>query len=137
MKEQLSQEAKDALANYRFQRAKQTLAEVPFLKEQGFYNTAINRLYYACYYAAVALLIKNGINPSTHAGVKQMLGMHFIATGRLSKEQGRSFSLLFERRHSSDYDDFTYSSAEEIEELLPKAKAFISAIASLLKDISL
>lgn len=137
MKEQLSQEAKDALANYRFQRAEQTLAEVPFLKEQGFYNTAINRLYYACYYAAVALLIKNGINPSTHAGVKQMLGMHFIATGCLSKEQGRSFSLLFERRHSSDYDDFAYSSAEEIEELLPKAKAFISAIASLLKDISL
>lgn len=137
MKEQLSQEAKDALANYRFQRAEETLAEVPFLKEQGFYNTAINRLYYACYYAAVALLIKNGINPSTHAGVKQMLGMHFIATGRLSKEQGRSFSLLFERRHSSDYDDFAYSSAEEIEELLPKAKTFISAIASLLKDISL
>lgn len=134
MKEQLSRENIEALAAYRYQRALETLEEVPFLKQQGYYNTAINRLYYACYYAAVALLIKHEINPSTHAGVKQMIGMHFVATGRLSREMGRSFSLLFERRHSSDYDDFAYSSAEEIDELLPKAKAFIDAIGKLLKD---
>lgn len=134
MKEQLSRENIEALATYRYQRALETLEEVPFLKQQGYYNTAINRLYYACYYAAVALLIKHEINPSTHAGVKQMIGMHFVATGRLSREVGRSFSLLFERRHSSDYDDFAYSSAEEIDELLPKAKAFIDAIDKLLKE---
>lgn len=93
----------------------------------------MNRLYYACYYAAVALLIKNGINPNTHSGVKQMLGMHFVATGRMSRELGRCFSLLFERRHSSDYDDFAYSSEEEVDELYPKAKAFIDAVGDLLK----
>ena len=94
MKEELSVENREALAAYRYQRAQETLAEVPFLKQQGYYNTAINRLYYACYYAAIALLIKHGINPGTHAGVKQMLGMHFVATGRLSREIGRTFSLL-------------------------------------------
>lgn len=76
MKEQLSLENREALATYRYQRSQETLTEVPFLKQQGYYNTAINRLYYACYYAAMALLIKHNINPSTHAGVKQMLGMH-------------------------------------------------------------
>lgn len=45
------------------------------------------------------------LNPGTHAGVKQMIGLHFVATGRMSRELGRCFSLLFERRHSSDYDD--------------------------------
>lgn len=134
MKEELSRENIEALMAYRFQRAEETFAEVTFLKQQEYYNTAINRLYYACYYAAVALLIKYGINPSTHAGVKQMIGMHFVATGRLSRELGRCFSLLFERRHSSDYDDFAYSSEEEINELMPKAKAFIEAIGELLKE---
>ncbi|HIZ32417.1 MAG TPA: HEPN domain-containing protein [Candidatus Bacteroides merdigallinarum] len=133
MKEQLSQENREALAAYRYRRAQETLKEIPFLKQQGYYNTAINRLYYACYYAAVALLIKDGINPGTHAGVKQMLGMHFVATGRLSREMGRNFSLLFERRHSSDYDDFAYSDAEEIDDLLPKAEAFIHEIGQLLQ----
>lgn len=133
MKEQLSHENIEALVAYRFKRAEETITEVPFLKQQGYYNTAINRLYYACYYAAVALLVKHGINPSTHAGVKQMLGMHFVATGRMSRELGRCFSLLFERRHSSDYDDFAYSSEEEIDELMPKATAFIEAVGDLLQ----
>ena len=133
MKEQLNFENREALATYRYQRSQETLAEVPFLKQQGYYNTAINRLYYACYYAAMALLIKHNINPSTHAGVKQMLGMHFVATGQLSRETGRTFSLLFERRHSNDYDDFAYSTVEEIDELLPKAEKFIHAIGNLLK----
>ena len=65
-----------------------------------------------------------------------MLGMHFVATGRLPREIGRVFSLLFERRHSSDYDDFVYSSAEEIDELMPKAEIFINAIGDLLKNDS-
>lgn len=134
MKEQLSQENTEALVAYRLQRAKEALAEIPYLKTQGYYNTAVNRLYYACYYATVALLIKYGINPGTHAGVKQMLGMHFVATGRLPRELGRSFSVLFERRHSSDYDDFAYSDEEEINELLPKAITFIKAIENLLQE---
>lgn len=74
MKEQLSNENIEALVTYRYGRALDTLAEVPFLKQQGYYNTAINRLYYACYYAVVALLLKAGMNPGTHSGVKQMLG---------------------------------------------------------------
>ena len=41
-----------------YERADETLAEIPFLKQQGYYNTAVNRLYYACYYAAVAILIQ-------------------------------------------------------------------------------
>lgn len=106
----------------------------PLSSQLGYYNTAINRLYYACYYAAVALLIRHGINPGTHAGVKQMIGMHFVATGRMSRETGRSFSLLFERRHSSDYDDFAYSTEEEVNELLPKAKTFIEAVGLLLEE---
>lgn len=110
----------------------ETIQEIPYLKEQGYYNTAINRLYYACYYAAVALLIKYRINPGTHAGVKQMLGMNFVATGILGREQGRCFSLLFERRHSSDYDDFAYSTEADIDELLPKATCFIEEVGKLL-----
>ena len=74
------------------------------------------------------------IEAGKNAGVKQMIGLHFVATGRMSRELGRCFSLLFERRHSSDYDDFAYSSEEEIDELLPKATDFIEAIEVLLKE---
>ena len=42
MKEQLSHENRETLAAYRYQRAQETLAEIPFLKQQGYYNTAVN-----------------------------------------------------------------------------------------------
>ena len=132
MKELLSEENVRALVSYRLSRAKETLAEIPHLKDMGYLNTAVNRLYYACYYAVVALLIKNHIHASTHAGVKQMLGLHFVSKGLITRESNRSFSLLFERRHSSDYDDFAYATIEEVDELLPKAESFISEIERLL-----
>ena len=61
MKEELSEESRLSLVNYRIDRANETMKEAELLKKEGFYNAAVNRLYYACYYAVVALLLKNNI----------------------------------------------------------------------------
>lgn len=133
----LTEENYEALSQYRRERAHETLAEIPYLREQGYYNTATNRLYYACYYAAVALLTKHHIPTSSHAGVKAMLGLHFVSKGLISKESGRAFSNLFDSRQRGDYDDFVYSTQEEVDELYPKAQRFIEEVDALLeaKDI--
>ena len=133
MSTELTDENYEALSRYRQQRAHETIAEIPFLCEQGFFNTATNRLYYACYYAVLALLTKNRISTTTHAGVKTMLGMHFVAKGLITKESGRAFSNLFDSRQHGDYDDFVYSTREEVEELYPKAQRFIEEVDALLK----
>ena len=128
----LTDENYEDLARYRQDRAHETLAEIPFLCAQGYYNTATNRLYYACYYAAVALLTKHHISTSTHAGVKTMLGLHFVSKGLISKESGRAFSNPFDSRQRGDYDEFVYSTREEVDELYPKAKRFIEEVDALL-----
>lgn len=130
----LTEENYNELVQYRLKRAHETLAEVPFLKEQGFFNTATNRLYYACYYAAVALLLKHHITTETHAGVKTKLGLHFVATGKITKESGRAFTNIFDCRQRGDYDDYYYSSKEEIDELYPKAKKFIEEVDGLMEE---
>ena len=129
----LTEENYEALSRYRQERAHETLAEIPYLREQGYYNTATNRLYYACYYAAVALLAKYHISTNTHAGVKTMLGLHFVSKGLISKESGRAFTNLFDSRQRSDYDEFVYSTREEVDELYPKAQRFIEEVDMLLK----
>ena len=68
MKETLDEESKKALVAYRMQRAADTLKEAEVMRREGFYNAAINRLYYACYYAVVALLLQNDIQTQTHNG---------------------------------------------------------------------
>lgn len=130
---ELTDENYEALSQYRRQRARETLAEIPYLRDQGFYNTATNRLYYACYYAALALLTKNHISTNTHAGVKTMLGLHFVSKCLITKESGRAFSNLFDSRQRGDYDEFVYSTREEIDELYPKAQQFIEEVEALLK----
>ena len=125
MKTPLTEEHYTALSKYRIERAHETLKEIPYLKEQGYYNTAVNRLYYACYYAAVALLTRHHISTATHVGVKTMLGLHFVSKGLITKESGRAFTILFDSRQSGDYDDFAYSTLEEVDELYPKAQRFI------------
>ena len=134
MKTGLAEESYEALSHYRQERAHETLAEIPYLREQGYYNTATNRLYYACYYAAVALLTKHHISTNSHAGVKSMLGLHFVSKGLITKESGRAFTNLFDSRQHSDYDEFVYSTREEVDELYPKAQRFIEEIDGLLEQ---
>ena len=133
MKQQMDEETRVALVDYRLERAHGTLDEADLLYNGGYYNAAVNRLYYAGYYAAVALLLSRGIETATHNGVKTQLSMHFVRTGQLSIEHSTTFGLLFDKRHSSDYSDFAYCDAGLVELLRPRAEAFIHAVEILAK----
>lgn len=133
MNEALDEQSRKDLVVYRLDRANETMQEARLLAKEKFYNAAINRLYYACFYAVQALLLKNQITASTHAGVKSMLSLHFVAKGLLPKELGKTYSRLFEIRHSGDYDDFAYCDKEMTDEYTPKAEIFINKIKELLE----
>ncbi len=87
--------SKNDLIQYRINRASETLREAESLIENEFWNASINRTYYACYYAIGALLLTKEINSSTHKGLRQMFGLHFVQTGLMSKEFGKFFSDLY------------------------------------------
>ena len=72
---QFTPEHRIALVQYRFERAYLTLKEADYMCKGDFFNAAINRLYYACFYAATGLLIAKGIDTGTHNGVKTMLSL--------------------------------------------------------------
>ena len=133
MKETFDAESKKALIEYRIERAYETLKEADYNAKGGFYHAAINRMYYACFYAVIALLLKYDISTQTHQGARAMLGLHFVSKDILSKEDGKTFNDLFEKRHSGDYDDFVFCDQEMVDELYPRAAKFIEDIKELLK----
>ncbi|GHT23537.1 UPF0332 protein [Bacteroidia bacterium] len=128
MKQFLDIESKQALTNYRLQRAKETLLEADVLIQGEFYNAVVNRLYYACYYVVIALLLKNDISAQTHQGVKQMFSLHFIVTKKIENTYSRFYSQLFNDRISGDYDDFLHYDYEKISVIRPQAEEFIKRI---------
>lgn len=134
MKQQMDEESIKALVSYRLKRAKETLHEADILIKDKCFNAAVNRLYYACYYAVIALLVKNHITAQTHDGVKQMFGLHFIITGKIDRKYSRFYSQLFNDRMSGDYDDFLYYDEEMLSELRPKSEELITLIESIITD---
>ena len=121
MKQELDDNTRAAVVEYRVEKSKEALREVEYLIDGGFYSSAVSRLYYACYYAVVALLVANKISTQSHAGIKTMLSYHFVRTNRLDKQLAKTFFELFDLRHSNDYDDFSLCDKETIEDLMPRA----------------
>ena len=60
--------------------------------------------------------------------------MHFVSKDLITKESGRAFTNLFDSRQRGDYDEFVYSTREEVDELYPKAQRFIEEVDALLAE---
>ena len=130
----MTEKEKNDLINYRLSRAKETLSEIQILIENKLWHTSINRIYYACYYAVIALLSQNNFSTHTHSGVRQLLGLHFVKTGLITKDLGRFFNNLYDKRQTGDYDDFIKFEKDEVIYFYENAKVFISKIEKIIKS---
>jgi uncharacterized protein (UPF0332 family) len=122
------------LVAYKISRAKETLAEVDTHIKNKVLHTAVNRVYYACFYAVSALLIDKEIKARKHSGVKQMFGLHFIVPGIIDAESGEFYTTIFEMRQSGDYEDFIYFTEDEVTALLAPAGKLITRIEEILLE---
>lgn len=84
IKGQLTDTDRTEIAKYRLEKAYRTYNEAIGSIENGYVETAANRLYYAAYYAVSALLISYKYEASTHNGVIQMFGKVFLRNNRLT-----------------------------------------------------
>jgi uncharacterized protein (UPF0332 family) len=50
--------SREEYINYRFHRAEESYEEALILAKEKRWNAVINRLYYACFYAVISLLLK-------------------------------------------------------------------------------
>jgi uncharacterized protein (UPF0332 family) len=128
----LSEEEKSALVTLKVERAKETIEEVPFLIEKGYFRTAANRLYYSCYFVVSALLLHKGFEAHTHKGIIALFSLHFVKTGLVSDMEGQLYRSLFELRQTGDYDDFQVINENMVQERLQPARNFITAIEKII-----
>jgi len=130
----LTEKERGEIVKLRLEKANETFAEIPVLMINKFYRTAANRLYYACYYAATALLINDGYETHTHSGVKTLLGLHYLTNNKIDKSFGKMYRQLFNLRQTGDYEDWGKLEEEDIEPFLDPAECFISTIEKLIKE---
>lgn len=69
------------------ERARTNLQVARELLDKGYYDVCASRAYYAAFYAASALLLREGIDTSKHSGVLALIHQHFVKGGKLSKNK--------------------------------------------------
>ena len=117
-----------ALIKYRMDRAKETIDEAVLLFEAGHINTYVNRLYYACFYAASALLLLKDFSTSKHSHLRSLLHKEFVKPGIIPTKLGKHFDILFDNRQEGDYGDYTKFKVDEVKGWLEQTLDFVNQI---------
>jgi len=133
----LSEEEKRAIIKHRLDKAKDTLLDVYVSIKNSRWNNAANRLYYACFYAAMALLIKDDHEARTHNGVKALLGLHYVKDGIINEELSQAYRKMFNLRQTGDYDDLANITGDDVKPLVEPAEKFIALIENLINNFNL
>ena len=130
----LSEEERDTIVKIRLQQANETYSEISILIENNLWSFAANRLYYACYYAASALMVQNGHQTKSHSGLIGLFGLYFVQTGKINADTALTLRKLFELRQKGDYDVWVEIKPEMVLPLIDPAKKFIENVENIISD---
>ncbi len=119
------------LVLYRMTRANETLEDARILANTGRWNACVNRLYYACFYAVSALLVRHGLSSSKHTGVRGLFNQRYVKTGEIPKDLARTYNDLFERRQEGDYIDFVRFQESQVLPWIVKAEQLVEYVRRL------
>jgi uncharacterized protein (UPF0332 family) len=129
---------KHALISYRIEQARAALEEAGVLLSHGKTTFgAVNRAYYAMFYAVLAVLQYIDKVPRKHSGAIALFDLEFVKKGIFSKQISRNLHNAFESRQTSDYLAATSISREEAEEIIRNATDFVKIIQEYLKIVSI
>lgn len=128
MKEELK-----VLARYRLDRAYESLQEAELLLKEGRLKGAMNRVYYAMFYATSAILATKELGSSKHAGVISLLHKEFVKPGLFPAELASLLDAAFQQRIKGDYRDFVVVKGEEVKSFFEKARIFIKKTEELVE----
>lgn len=104
------------------------------LLQTGHLRAATSRAYYAMFYAATALLERQGLRRSKHYGVIAAFGELFVKTGLIEPHYGRMLHRAFLARVDSDYEPEANMDFDFVEGIVDHAADFVSRVERILHD---
>lgn len=125
----------DSLGKYRLENAKEKLESAKLLLDAGHYKDSIGRSYYAIFTAVRAVLAKDKIDFSKHAGVIAYFQKEYIKSGIFDKQYSKYLQGAFQIRNSCDYDDFFIASRQDAEEQYHKAEEMVRVISQYMENV--
>ena len=124
-------EARRSVVQFWMRKADDALASARSEFSAGRTDFAVNRSYYACFYAASAYLLMLGKKFVKHSGVRGAIHQDLVKSGALDVKWGRAFDHLFENRQAGDYLVLYEFEKAQVAEMLEQAEGFVDEIKKL------
>ncbi len=121
-----------AYVRYRLEKAEETYQAAVVLYNACQWNSVINRLYYACFYVASALLLYKHIPAKSHSGVIGQFSEQIVRPGFISVEEFRVYAKLLNWRSKGDYSDLFDFTKEDVDSMMEPAATFIAKVKDLI-----
>lgn len=122
------------LLRYRMRQADDSLREATILREADAQRGAVNRAYYAMFYALLALLATKQLGTSRHSGAISLFDREFVKAGIFPADLSKALHLAFDRRQIHDYGEMTEVGANTSDEAIVDATKFVDTIRQYLTD---
>ena len=117
-----------ALVTYRLEQANECLEAANTLLEKELVRPAINRAYYAMFYAVLALLVVEKKETSKHGGAIALFDREFVKKGIFTKDFSRWIHDAFDLRQRSDYAAEYHPAKDEATKTFKNAEIFVKEV---------
>ena len=124
----------DDLVQYRLSSAKERLESARLLLDAGQYKDSIGRSYYAIFTAVRAVLARDQVDFSKHAGVIAYFQREYIKSAIFDIKYSKILQRAFQIRNNCDYDDFFIVSKEDATEQYKNAADMVQAMETYIKQ---
>jgi uncharacterized protein (UPF0332 family) len=118
----------DALIRYRLEQANEALAAANLSLANGLRRSAVNRAYYAMFYAVLALLAARQSETSRHSSAISQFDQLYVKPALLPKDFSRWLHDAFLNRQAADYGSELELSQEDIDGLVAHARDFLAGV---------
>ena len=129
------QEKRREIIKYWFEKAQESIDAAQDEMQANRLSFAVNRIYYASFYAVSAVLLKENLEFKKHSGVRAALHRHLVKSGQISKEHGKLYDELFEARQRGDYIELVNFDRQQVENWLNRARIFLRDIIPSEKNV--
>ena len=131
---ELKDDEKKAIAEYRVQKAYSVMTEATDNAKLKHWSLTANRLYYAVFHIATALLSVRGLSAKTHTGVIGLIGKELVTKNLLTTDEAKLISRLQNMRQSGDYDDLFDWTESDVQPLIEPTRKLLDKMCNILKS---
>ncbi len=126
------EQANEVLIKLWLEKSFDALASAKLELNEGHSNFSINRLYYSCFYAVTALLLRSGRQFTRHSAVISEFNRTYVKTGKVAVAWSKFYLKLFNDRQESDYMPTATFEHSDILNRIEQAESFIETMCDLI-----